>query len=813
MVLPDSHGLAVAQAPRIGCGLVLNPLDLETHVRTAHADAAKAFKTGKIHCAHCENNWGNLQNNCPAPSSFAGRDTAFLKFENVRFVLGSEQPLQLSAKSFRQVIPTRPHSVSAVAVSAEIVQQAAIVATEAPGARARTKHCQFFHSATGCRNGSSCSFLHGGRSEVAGRTGEPTLPELQQPPAPAPAPAPASAPAVAKDPPLDRFATMLSFGKFMQPAPQPAPSAPPAPPHHPMRPAPSQPPLQQPLSLVNNRPHFGTPAPAPYRPTMLAPKVVAHPVVGASITAPKLSLADALQRLHTTVVASAAGRISSTSGMGKFYSQAGSDGPALKEAFKAVGGIKKATAQSDNLRYEQDKSDPLLGWIVPLVDGANNGGTVPVPAPAPEPVSGPSVNRGAPSFASSTHAASLATSPPPLLNSLGLPLRPGAKPCAFWLKERQCKYGASCKHDHPGFVEEAPSEGVVDRMSKDKQGNLIGFLRLQKEGASSWEKSSAFFFHGPPACAGFMASGSGAIHSAGLELVRGDRISGLVLKQGREAGDWQVVTGSLVECARRTQSTFAAYMNGLCSALTNDATRRNAQHSLCHAHSCTAVWGALAAFKDLVPEVVQVIELMVQEGVGSCNGPRAAASAVQTVLLSAVTLPPSSLLHGLIGREGNRLLRARLVQALCTAWTICPQARRRSFILLQGLVKHHPAEAAELLGLQRLMELLSASLPGGDHISCYSWRDLPLKLLQSETTNQPGIGAEPTILTRVLRNGGDYENFDAYMEYAPCIVPSYSRASTDLLCQPLQDIRWFASRGLLCGDAQRASGASLWETR
>ena len=90
MVLPDSHGLAVAQAPRIGCGLVLNPLDLETHVRTAHADAAKAFKTGKIHCAHCENNWGNLQNNCPAPSSFAGRDTAFLKFENVRFVLGSE---------------------------------------------------------------------------------------------------------------------------------------------------------------------------------------------------------------------------------------------------------------------------------------------------------------------------------------------------------------------------------------------------------------------------------------------------------------------------------------------------------------------------------------------------------------------------------------------------------------------------------------------------------------------------------------------------------------------------------------------------
>ena len=86
---------------------------------------------------------------------------------------------------------------------------------------------------------------------------------------------------------------------------------------------------------------------------------------------PKLSLTEALERLHIHVVESAAGKISSTQGIGQFYSQAGSDGPALKEAFKAAGGLKKATARSEHLKYEQQES---LDWIVP-VHGANNGGS------------------------------------------------------------------------------------------------------------------------------------------------------------------------------------------------------------------------------------------------------------------------------------------------------------------------------------------------------------------------------------------------------------------------------------------------------
>ena len=50
----------------------------------------------------------------------------------------------------------------------------------------------------------------------------------------------------------------------------------------------------------------------------------------------KLSMADALQRLHAHVIASAEGKISSTTGVGKFYLQAGPDGAMIKEAFKVA---------------------------------------------------------------------------------------------------------------------------------------------------------------------------------------------------------------------------------------------------------------------------------------------------------------------------------------------------------------------------------------------------------------------------------------------------------------------------------------------
>ena len=35
------------------------------------------------------------------------------------------------------------------------------------------------------------------------------------------------------------------------------------------------------------------------------------------------------------------------------------------------------------------------------------------------------------------------------LNSVGLPLRPGAQPCQYFLRRGKCAFGTQCKHDHP----------------------------------------------------------------------------------------------------------------------------------------------------------------------------------------------------------------------------------------------------------------------------------------------------------------------------------------------------------------------------
>jgi len=35
------------------------------------------------------------------------------------------------------------------------------------------------------------------------------------------------------------------------------------------------------------------------------------------------------------------------------------------------------------------------------------------------------------------------------LNSLGLPLRPGASPCAFYVQHGSCRFGSRCRYNHP----------------------------------------------------------------------------------------------------------------------------------------------------------------------------------------------------------------------------------------------------------------------------------------------------------------------------------------------------------------------------
>ena len=306
--------------------------------------------------------------------------------------------------------------------------------------------------------------------------------------------------------------------------------------------------------------------------------------------------------------------------------------------------------------------------------------------------------------------------------------------------------------------------------ARDKQGCSIGFIDLEVKGeteeAGSSQASKAFYFHSAPSVSGFKHVGTGTVQSAGLELKRGDQLSDLRLEHGKK-GDYVVVDGALVACARRAESVYAEYLDGLCDALGDAELRDGAQHALCHGRACAAVWKALAVFGSLVPKIVRVIELLVKQGGGGGTSKRTASSALQHLLLSGVTLPPASPLFGLLCRKGDEdnELRTRFVQAMCSAWPVTPQARRRCFVLLQALGQHHPALASALLSFDMMMKLLSVTLPGGDHISCYHWRELPLKLLPSETVIQSSGAAaqQGAVLSRVLRAGGDYESFDAYM--------------------------------------------------
>ena len=504
------------------------------------------------------------------------------------------------------------------------------------------------------------------------------------------------------------------------------------------------------------------------------------------------TLVDSLEQLRKYIETSGDKKIASTD-IGNFYKAAG---PAdFKTVFQKAGGLKKALEHTDKLVYVTSEKNPLLGTIEvrrPTTAVTADSGAPPClstsslrrsqsfgvrsPPTATVTAKGKATanldgSEGGPQAGTPSSLQS-PTNPLPTLqfNSDRLPLRPGAKICMHWLKNRRCDFGGKCKFDHPDVVNELPTDGVVLSTSKDKKNCTIGFIALDEGNYESDEQSRAkvYFFHGEPPKHGFKVLGTGVLQSAGLELIKGDKVAELVLKGAKTSQGYQVVAGSLVKCAPRKEETFKEYLVGLLEVLRDAKLRGTALSCLGHARACAAVWTGLAAHEAheaLAPFVVQVIEMLVQDSLSSGSGRRAATCALQNVLLSGVTLPPASPLLGVIQCHEKQALRTQLVKALCSAWPLIPQARRRSFMLLQALVRKHPAEAAELLSLEQMIELLGATLPGGDQISCYRWRELPLKLLQSETTSQPGIDVGAgAVLNRVLRNGGDYETFEAYME-------------------------------------------------
>ena len=336
------------------------------------------------------------------------------------------------------------------------------------------------------------------------------------------------------------------------------------------------------------------------------------------------------------------------------------------------------------------------------------------------------------------------------------------------MKHKRCKHGVNCRKHHPEPEPEqdlsATFIGIVAQTSADKKGNNIAFVKLLTEAAdkqSDQVNRDAFLFLGPASSDGFKLSGS-TVMSAGLPLVRGDQLADLALRSGPSG--FSIRGGFLAEVASgRGEGVFRRYLEGLIAALHGEAsTRETALHSLSHDRSCRAAWSGLAMHGQLNRLIVRVLEALVKTSAKSSSSRRFARAALQSIMLSSITLPPSTTVHELVsGAPDQRELRGQLVCALLSVWKVAPLARRRIHFLLIALCRAHRDEAASLLGLEQMMDLLSTNLPGGDLLSCYDWRQQPLKLLPSETSDEPGSEA---ILHRVLAKGGSYDSFDAYME-------------------------------------------------
>ncbi|KAL3923322.1 MAG: hypothetical protein SGPRY_004256 [Prymnesium sp.] len=459
-----------------------------------------------------------------------------------------------------------------------------------------------------------------------------------------------------------------------------------------------------------------------------------------------------------------------------FFFEAGNDGPRFKAAIESAG-IKWHLDQwpDSPLCYEESGVNPgphrirLVGVENEPAGSSSKHATMPS---ANHPPAAPSTLR-------------TAQSRPPSLNSLGLPLRPEKKECAFFMKHRSFKYGLDRVYHHPEpdsaklynhpelEQDSAKFVGVVAKTAVDKNGNDIAYVQLfTKTGdeLSDKKRREAFLFLGPPPKDGFKR-GRATVMSAGLPLIRGDELADLVLHDGKRG--LQISGGCLsaVASSGRGEDGFRRYLEGLLAALHGEASdRETALHGLSHERACRSAWSGLAMCGSLTNLIVRVLEALVQTSAESRSSRLFARAALNSIVLSSITLPQSTTVYELVSspdqRElvsspDKRELRGQLVCVLLDVWRVAPLAQRRIHFLLTTFFRKHSSQAPQLLDLEKMLGLLSTNLPGGDLLSCYHWRDQPLKLLASESSGELGSGA---ILHPVLARGGAYDDFDSYME-------------------------------------------------
>jgi len=318
----------------------------------------------------------------------------------------------------------------------------------------------------------------------------------------------------------------------------------------------------------------------------------------------------------------------------------------------------------------------------------------------------------------------------------------------------------------------------ITRVFLDKHGKLVGHCQIDNTSGAAIDSPVAkkttvgntFFFHGTPATGGFRCRGdAGVVETAGLQLCVGDRLAALHVVRTETGMNVKRACLDVIS-AEGQPGRLTAYLEGLAAALRNEATQEAALAFLGQRQAGLTVWNTIATAIvacTVSPLLcVNTLALLADLAKRRDSTGRMAKKTLQELLSCDIFLPLSSPLRCILQAEPKSREEARvrkiLVPALLNMWVECDRhLHRRIFSLLRIWVHKHPGEVGQVVKPDLLIQLLGSTLPhGNDLLCCYSWRELPLHLLQSEIH----VSEEPAQLRCVKKHGGSYETFDDYMD-------------------------------------------------
>jgi hypothetical protein len=203
---------------------------------------------------------------------------------------------------------------------------------------------------------------------------------------------------------------------------------------------------------------------------------------------------------------------------------------------------------------------------------------------------------------------------------------------------------------------------TVTKVLKTERAFWVGFCRRDhiagsagKNGNASTSRVEDYFFF------------VDAVECGGLQLTKGDTLGyhRIDLSPGQKDGKLKLARATLLrvlptKCSQRMEE----YLIAMSEALDDDSRRDDALACLCQRHACATVWNCLsdvAVGSRSEGVVVQTLALLAKHVThASSSVQRTAKRALETVLLTNISLPPPSLLGRVMQRDRTSAFDSKL---------------------------------------------------------------------------------------------------------------------------------------------------------